>query len=78
MVQVRLAGFASDHGLPQERFYNLVCIAFGADPVEFADFAQEYLPSTRSQNCKYEYKALAEAFHKEIGPHIDRDLARQY
>ena len=30
MVQVRLEGFASDHGLPQERFYNLLCLAYGA------------------------------------------------
>jgi hypothetical protein len=76
VVQIRLAGFASDHGLPQERFYNLVCIAFGAAPAEFADFAQEYLPPTRSSKCKYEYQALADAFQKEIGPHIDRELAK--
>jgi hypothetical protein len=52
MVQVRLAGFAENHGLPQERFYNLLCIAFGADPISFADFIQDgYLPPTRASNC---------------------------
>ena len=30
-MQTRLAAFASDHGLPQERFYNLLCLAFGAN-----------------------------------------------
>ena len=46
VVQVRLASFAGDHGLPQERFYNLLCLAFGSDPLVFADLAQEgYLPA---------------------------------
>jgi hypothetical protein len=39
VMQTRLAAFATDHGLPQERFYNLVCLAFGANSQEFADFA---------------------------------------
>src|SRR5262249_52936082 len=37
VVPTRLAAFATDHGLPQERFYNLVCLAFGANSREFAD-----------------------------------------
>ena len=77
VVQVRLASFASDHGLPQERFYNLLCLAFGANPVRFADLAQEgYLPPTRAPNCQHEYKVVADAFHKEITPHIDWELAK--
>jgi hypothetical protein len=28
--------YASVHGLPQQRFYNLICLAYGADPVAFA------------------------------------------
>ena len=28
--------YASTHGLPQQRFYNLICLAYGADPVAFA------------------------------------------
>ena len=77
VVQVRLAGFAGDHGLPQERFYNLLCLAFGSDPILFADLAQEgYLPPTRAPNCQHEYKVMADAFQKEISPHIDWDLAK--
>lgn len=77
VVQIRLASFAGDHGLPQERFYNLLCLAFGANPVRFADFAQEgYLPPTRAPNCQHEYMVMADAFHKEITPHIDWELAK--
>jgi hypothetical protein len=72
-----LAGFASDHGLPQERFYNVLCMAFGADPVLFADLVQEgYLPATRAANCVREYRRFAKSFEKVIGPHIDYELAK--
>jgi hypothetical protein len=78
VVQTRLEGFASDHGRPEERFYNLLCIAFGADPVLFADLTEVgYLPSTRSQRCWSEHKKLAAAFHKEISPHIDQEMAKR-
>jgi len=77
VVQVRLATFASDHGQPQERFYNLLCLAFGSNRVLFADLVQEgYLPAARARNCQYDYKAMAQAFHKEITPHIDWELAK--
>jgi hypothetical protein len=76
-VRMRLESFASSHGFPQERFYNLLCLAFGANPVRFADLTQEgYLPTTRSPSCKYEYEMVAAAFHKEISPHIDLELAK--
>ena len=75
-MPTRLAAFASDHGLPQERFYNLVCLAFGANRQEFAD-AEGYLPPTRSPKCSYEYQTLLRAFHKEISPRIDQELARR-
>src|SRR5215813_4955898 len=75
-MPTRLAAFASDHGLPQERFYNLICLAFGANRQEFAD-AQGYLPPTRSAKCSYEYQTLLRAFRKEISPHIDQEMAKR-
>lgn len=75
VVSVRLAGFADNHGLPQERFYNLACLAFGSNPVRFADL-ERYIPATRVGNCAHEYLVLANAFHKEIHPHIDLGLAK--
>jgi hypothetical protein len=78
VIREQLAGFASNHGQPQERFYNLMCLAYGADPVTFAELTQDgFLPPSRSPNCKYEYKTLTKAFHREISPHIDQDMARQ-
>ncbi len=76
VVPTRLTSFADDHGLPQERFYNLLCLAAGADPVQFSDLF-EYLPPTRSQRCALEYQTLFRAFHKEITPHIDLEMAKR-
>ena len=52
VVPLRLSAFGSDHDLPQERFYNLVCLAFGADRVGFADLAN-YLPPTRISSKRW-------------------------
>ena len=76
VVPTRLSAFAGDHGLPQERFYNLICLAVGADHVGFADL-ENYLPASRAPHCSYEYQTLVRAFEKEITPHIDQEVARQ-
>jgi hypothetical protein len=72
VMQTRLAAFATDHGLPQERFYNLVCLAVGGNSQEFADFAS-FLPPTRAPNCSREYQTLLRAFRHEIRPHLDME-----
>ena len=78
IIQEKLIGFASNHGQPQERFYNLVCLAYGADPVTFGNLTEDgFLPPNRAPNCAYEYKGLADAFRQEIGPHVDTELARR-
>ena len=74
VVPTRLNAFAGDHGLPQERFYNLICLAVGADHVGFADL-ENYLPASRAPHCSYEYQTLVHAFEKEITPHIDHEMA---
>ena len=76
VVPVRLAAFASDYGLPQERYYNLLCLAIGAQRPVFADL-EAYLPTTRSPHCILEYQRLVHAFNKAILPHVDREMARK-
>src|SRR5262249_24123311 len=37
--------FADAHGTPAQRLYNLLCLAYGADPQLFGDFVENgYLP----------------------------------
>ena len=73
-----LQSFADEHGTPAQRFYNLLCIAYGADPKTFSDLVEKgYLPKDRSEGCEGEYQQAAYAFEKLIGPHIDRGLAKR-
>ncbi len=66
------ADFASVHGLPDQRFVNVLCIAYGAEPKLFADFVKQgFLPPHRIGHCRWEYLQIAHAFKTLIGPHVD-------
>lgn len=75
---IPLAAFSSTHGQPEERFYNLLCAAYGADPEEFKYLVDDnYLPKTRSPSCEGEYFLLTKAIRRHISPHIDQELAKK-
>jgi hypothetical protein len=77
-VTAPLVAFSDVHGAPAQRFYNLVCLAYGADPVLFGDAVEKgYLPEGRASSCKREYNQVAFAFRELIGPHLDQQLAKQ-
>lgn len=77
-VTLPVAAFSSDHGTPEQRFYNLVCIAYGDDPKIFAAVVERgYLPEARAKVCKYEYSNLKYAIKTLISPHIDEKLAEK-
>lgn len=71
--------FADQHGMPAQRAYNVLCIAYGADPKLFGDVVTKgYLPKERAEVCDEEYEQVQDAFEKLIAPHIDRALAEKY
>jgi hypothetical protein len=77
-VTAPLTAFSDEHGPPAQRFYNLLCLAYGADPVLFADVVEmKYLPKERARLCRGQYGELNFAFHQLILPHLDRQLAKQ-
>jgi hypothetical protein len=77
-VTAPLVAFSDTHGAPAQRFYNLLCLAYGADAELFADVVEKgYLPKGRAFNCKREYDHLAYAFRELIVPHIDQELAKR-
>jgi hypothetical protein len=70
--------FADVHGTPAQRFYNVLCIAYGADKQLFGDIVEKgYLPKDRAEDCKDEYQQVAYAYEKLIGPHVDRGRAKK-
>ena len=66
------ADFAAVHGLPAQRFINVLCIAYGAQPKLFADYVKQgFLPTFRVGHCRWEHQQILHAFKTLIAPHID-------
>jgi hypothetical protein len=77
-VTVPLAAFSNSHSPPPVRFYNMLCLAYGADRTLFADVVTNgYLPRQRADVCRKEYGEVAFAFKTLLGPHLDKSIARQ-
>jgi hypothetical protein len=77
-VTVPLIAFADVHGAPMQRFYNLLCMAYGADRDEFQDLVdKKYLPLARAPSCKVEYDEVNYAFGKLLAPYMDEQLAKK-
>jgi hypothetical protein len=73
-----LDDYSNEHGLPAQRFFNYICLAYGSDPELFAAAIDEgKLSKTRAQSCAGEYKQVERAFRRLILPFVDkRVLAR--
>ena len=70
-----LEEYASEHGTPAQRAYNLLCMAYGADAKLFRDVVSKgYLPKDRAEFCDEEYEQVQHAFDELIAPHIDHAL----
>ena len=77
-VTAPITAFADVHGAPFQRFYNLLCIAYGADPETFGDLVNKgYLPKDRAKSCRVEYGELNYAFQQLIKPYLDPDLTKK-
>ena len=71
-VTLPLAAFSSDHGAPEERYFNLICTAYGYDERLFS-LEMDKIPPGRAKKCKFEYEDLKFAFHTVFWPHLDHD-----
>ena len=70
--------YADEQSTSEQRAFNLLCIAYGADPVLFEDVVRMGgLPDFRIELCEEEYEHIFYAYVTLIGPHIDPDLAKK-
>jgi Putative metallopeptidase len=70
------ADFSGVHGTPHQRFFNLLCIAYGANQEMFRDLVEKgYLPEERAEDCKSEFRQAERAFNLLIRPHMDQSVA---
>jgi len=68
--------YAGEHGTPAQRFFNVLCIAYGSDTELFGDIVRKgVLPESRAEFCEEEYEQVQDAVDLLITPHIDLDLA---
>lgn len=64
--------FADMHGLDAQRYYNILCLAYGSDPAFFAAAVTERkLPTDRAADCAAEYNQALFAMQKLIVPAFD-------
>ena len=64
---------AEEHPLMQQRFFNLLCLAYGADPKTFGDIVENgYLPKARAENCEIEYAQTDYAMRTLLQPHMNK------
>ncbi|MER2269847.1 DUF4344 domain-containing metallopeptidase [Methylobacterium oxalidis] len=62
---------ADDHGLFQQRLYNLLCLAYGSDERAFRYLVDRGdLPKQRAENCAGEYAQVALAMDRLFRRHL--------
>lgn len=63
--------FADVHSLDQTRKYDLLCWAYGADPVGNAEIvADGRLPQGRADRCEHEFDRMSSAWYTLLEPHL--------
>jgi len=63
--------YYDEHGLNQQRAYQVVCYMVGADPIRFKDLAAETkLPKDRQQSCSEDYQKAAKSWGAVLQPHV--------
>ena len=70
--------YADEHSTSEQRLINLTCLAYGSDPVLFADLpAAVGAPQYRVDICEEEYELYTYAYQALIGPLVDQELAEK-
>jgi uncharacterized membrane protein YhaH (DUF805 family) len=68
--------YSDEHGSAAQRFYNILCVAYGGQPEAFKDIAG-ILPKARAAHCGREYQQVEFAFAKTIWPNVDEELFKK-
>lgn len=70
------ADFAGVHALNEQRYYNLLCWAYGSDPEAGEELTASWeLPSGRAELCADEYRQMDRAWTRLLAPHLRRPMS---
>jgi Putative metallopeptidase len=62
-----------EHSLNQQRFYNLVCILYGADPNTYSELVKKLnYPDRRLNGCRLEYQQIASSWKRLLEPYENK------
>ena len=62
--------YYDQHGLNQQRGYQIVCLLIGSDPVRFKELADETsLPDDRRRTCAWDYDTASRSWDAVLAPH---------
>jgi len=63
--------YYDEHGLNQQRAFQIVCYMVGGDPTRFTAVADEVkLPKERQQTCRDDYQKAAKSWGVVLQPHV--------
>lgn len=66
--------FAGEHSLDRQRYYNLVCWAYGSDPDNSQALIDDWeLPQERAEQCGAEYALLDRSWTRLLRDHLRPD-----
>jgi hypothetical protein len=75
--------YADIRSATTQRFYNILCVAYGSDTKTFGFLSPRnsgstvYLPAQRAEGCEDEYAKLKFGFDKTILPNVDPELLKK-
>jgi hypothetical protein len=70
--KINQSSLADVHGLAGQRYYNTLCMAYGAEPAVFKDLVErKLLPQERAEGCEDEYRQVAYAMQTLMSRYID-------
>ncbi len=70
--KISQSSLANVHGLAGQRYYNTLCMAYGAEPGVFNDLIErKLLPEERAEGCEDEYRQVAFALQTLMRRYID-------
>jgi hypothetical protein len=63
--------YYDEHGLDEQRAYNMVCLMVGSSPEKFSPLADKAkLPAERQGTCQFDYSNASWSWDKALTPHI--------
>ena len=73
---VSMEAFADEHDLSQQRFFNIMCWTYGADPLVRGFVVQvSGLPLERAQRCQGEYDRLRSSYERLLSGFLKDPMA---